>query len=288
MYSLLIDTFLNGIFLLDLLIMERAHKMLSWRPLMALRRFGGVDGDGAYWRESLNGSVNGRDLEMCAGARPSYSLTLMFVGLFSFVLVNNFLGLFPYVFTSHLVVTLTLGLSLMFFGWVNHTVHMFAQRAPMWRAGCRMTETTAHIIQGCDRTSDGRVRRHDAVVLCLADDLIKKNMRVELENVYSTSVGDRKPYIVAKDSEGVVWVLDVQIVSALAGLGVVHRNKFEYYKGNSSLVGNIGERFSAEVGSVRVEAITLSWKGEWWYKAMAPLIALGISQKTLNDLTYRR
>lgn len=41
-------------------------------------------------------------------------LTLMFVGLFYFVLVNNFLGLFPYVFTgtSHLVVTLTLGLPL--------------------------------------------------------------------------------------------------------------------------------------------------------------------------------
>ena len=52
----------------------------------------------------------------------------------------------------------------------------------------------------------------------LADVLIKKNMCIELEFLYSTSVGNRKPDIVAKDASGVVSVLDVQIVSALAGL----------------------------------------------------------------------
>ena len=52
-------------------------------------------------------------------------------------------------------------------------------------------------------------------------------------------------------------------------------------------MGNIAERFGVEAGYVRVEAITLSWKGVWWYKAVAHLVALGISQKTLNDLTYK-
>ena len=80
------------------------------------------------------------------------------------------------------------------------------------------------------------------MVRCLADVLIKKNMRVELEFLYSTSVGNRKPDIAAKDASGVVWVLDVQIVSALAGLGVAHRNKIEYYRGNSSLVREICRR----------------------------------------------
>ena len=77
----------------------------------------------------------------------------------------------------------------------------------------------------------------------------------------STSVGNQKPDTVAKDASGVVWVLDVQIVYALAGLGVAHRNKIEKYRGNSSLVSNIAERFGVEADSVRVEAITLSWKG---------------------------
>ena len=105
--------------------------------------------------------------------------------------------------------------------------------------------------------------------------------------MYSSLVGNRKPDIVAKDALGVVWVLDVQLVSALAGLGVAHRNKIEKYRGNCSLVANIAERFGVGAGSVRVEAITLSWKRVWWHKAVESLIALGISQKTLNDSTYR-
>nr|QWY25984.1 ATP synthase F0 subunit 6 [Gonocephalum kochi] len=62
--------------------------------------------------------------------------TMMFISLFSLILYNNFLGLFPYIFTStsHMVMTLTLALplwlSFMLFGWINNTVHMFAHLVP--------------------------------------------------------------------------------------------------------------------------------------------------------------
>nr|ASM82791.1 ATP synthase F0 subunit 6 [Neoperla ignacsiveci] len=62
--------------------------------------------------------------------------TFMFISLFSLILFNNFLGLFPYIFTStsHLTLTLTLALplwlSFMIYGWVNHTQHMFAHLVP--------------------------------------------------------------------------------------------------------------------------------------------------------------
>nr|YP_010309786.1 ATP synthase F0 subunit 6 [Megetra punctata]UMR54903.1 ATP synthase F0 subunit 6 [Megetra punctata] len=62
--------------------------------------------------------------------------TLIFISLFSFILFNNFLGLFPYIFTStsHMVLTLSLALplwlSFMLFGWINHTIHMFAHLIP--------------------------------------------------------------------------------------------------------------------------------------------------------------
>nr|YP_009630371.1 ATP synthase F0 subunit 6 [Antarctoperla michaelseni]QBP33874.1 ATP synthase F0 subunit 6 [Antarctoperla michaelseni] len=62
--------------------------------------------------------------------------TFMFISLFSVILFNNFLGLFPYVFTSssHLVMTLALALplwlSFMVYGWINHTQHMFAHLVP--------------------------------------------------------------------------------------------------------------------------------------------------------------
>ena len=50
---------------------------------------------------------------------------------------------------------------------------------------------------------------------------------------------------------------------------------------------NIAERFGVGSGSVRFEGSTLSWKGVWWHKAVESLIALGISQKIINELTYR-
>nr|YP_009971699.1 ATP synthase F0 subunit 6 [Palaestes abruptus]QNG56279.1 ATP synthase F0 subunit 6 [Palaestes abruptus]QNG56409.1 ATP synthase F0 subunit 6 [Palaestes abruptus] len=62
--------------------------------------------------------------------------TLIFVSLFSLILFNNFLGLFPYIFTStsHMILTLTLALplwiSFMMFGWINNTIHMFAHLIP--------------------------------------------------------------------------------------------------------------------------------------------------------------
>nr|UQS75807.1 ATP synthase F0 subunit 6 [Bombylius sp.] len=62
--------------------------------------------------------------------------TFIFVSLFSLILFNNFMGLFPYVFTStsHLSLTLALALPLwlcfMVYGWINHTQHMFAHLVP--------------------------------------------------------------------------------------------------------------------------------------------------------------
>nr|QGU85471.1 ATP synthase F0 subunit 6 [Bactrocera carambolae] len=62
--------------------------------------------------------------------------TFIFVSLFSLILFNNFMGLFPYIFTStsHLTLTLTLALPLwlcfMLYGWINHTQHMFAHLVP--------------------------------------------------------------------------------------------------------------------------------------------------------------
>nr|ARH54498.1 ATP synthase F0 subunit 6 [Micrambe villosus] len=62
--------------------------------------------------------------------------TLMFISLFSLILFNNFLGLFPYIFTStsHMILTLTLALplwlSFMIYGWLNNTTHMLAHLVP--------------------------------------------------------------------------------------------------------------------------------------------------------------
>nr|UOU84893.1 ATP synthase F0 subunit 6 [Themira lucida] len=84
--------------------------------------------------------------------------TLIFISLFSLILFNNFMGLFPYIFTStsHLTLTLALALplwiSFMIYGWINHTQHMFAHLVPQGTPAVLMPfmvciETISNIIR---------------------------------------------------------------------------------------------------------------------------------------------
>nr|AML26124.1 ATP synthase F0 subunit 6 [Scolytinae sp. BMNH 1274277] len=84
--------------------------------------------------------------------------TLLFTSLFTFIMMNNFMGLFPYVFTSssHMSFTLTLSLplwlSFMIFGWMNNTTHMFAHLVPQGAPSILLPflviiETTSNIIR---------------------------------------------------------------------------------------------------------------------------------------------
>nr|WHN78736.1 ATP synthase F0 subunit 6 [Panzeria anthophila] len=77
-----------------------------------------------------------KEFKTLLGPMSSNGSTLLFISLFSMILFNNFMGLFPYIFTStsHLVLTITLSLplwlSFMLFGWINNTQHMFAHLVP--------------------------------------------------------------------------------------------------------------------------------------------------------------
>nr|QRV62406.1 ATP synthase F0 subunit 6 [Deuteronectes picturatus] len=84
--------------------------------------------------------------------------TFMFISLFSFILFNNFMGLFPYIYTSssHMSMTLSLALplwlSFMMFGWINHTQHMLAHLVPQGTPSILMPfmvciETISNIIR---------------------------------------------------------------------------------------------------------------------------------------------
>nr|WES82248.1 ATP synthase F0 subunit 6 [Archotermopsis wroughtoni] len=84
--------------------------------------------------------------------------TLMFTSLFAMILMNNTMGLFPYIFTStsHLALTLTLALplwlSFMIFGWINNTKNMLIHLVPQGTPGPLMPfmvciETISNIIR---------------------------------------------------------------------------------------------------------------------------------------------
>nr|YP_010714106.1 ATP synthase F0 subunit 6 [Menida musiva]WDD39669.1 ATP synthase F0 subunit 6 [Menida musiva] len=66
----------------------------------------------------------------------SEGMTLLTISLFMYIMMNNFMGLMPYIFTSssHLVFSLSLALplwlSMMIFGWFQNANSMFAHLVP--------------------------------------------------------------------------------------------------------------------------------------------------------------
>nr|YP_009503153.1 ATP synthase F0 subunit 6 [Metopograpsus quadridentatus]AXA13755.1 ATP synthase F0 subunit 6 [Metopograpsus quadridentatus]AYU57094.1 ATP synthase F0 subunit 6 [Metopograpsus quadridentatus]UBD09531.1 ATP synthase F0 subunit 6 [Metopograpsus quadridentatus] len=97
--------------------------------------------------------------EFKALLQPSHiGSSILFITLFSLIVFNNFLGLLPYVFTSssHMMMTLSLSLplwfTLMLFGWIQHTNHMFAHLVPQGTPPALMPfmvliETVSNIIR---------------------------------------------------------------------------------------------------------------------------------------------
>nr|QOL00521.1 ATP synthase F0 subunit 6 [Rhinopodisma eminifrontus] len=92
------------------------------------------------------------------GTNSFNGTTFIFISIFIMMLFNNFMGLFPYIFTStsHLALTfaiaLPMWLSFMLFGWINHTNHMFTHLVPQGTPPALMSfmvliETISNVIR---------------------------------------------------------------------------------------------------------------------------------------------
>lgn len=68
--------------------------------------------------------------------KKNNNFNLIFISLFTFILINNFIGLFPFIFTRtrHLSInfslTLPLWLRIIIYGWINQTNHIFIHLVP--------------------------------------------------------------------------------------------------------------------------------------------------------------
>nr|YP_010586645.1 ATP synthase F0 subunit 6 [Wormaldia unispina]UZZ44459.1 ATP synthase F0 subunit 6 [Wormaldia unispina] len=77
-----------------------------------------------------------KEFKILLGSQSYKGSTLIFISLFTLILFNNLLGMFPYIFTSssHMTMNLTLSLplwlSFMLFGWIMNTQHMFTHLIP--------------------------------------------------------------------------------------------------------------------------------------------------------------
>nr|YP_010721499.1 ATP synthase F0 subunit 6 [Hilethera xinjiangensis]WDS74916.1 ATP synthase F0 subunit 6 [Hilethera xinjiangensis] len=92
------------------------------------------------------------------GPKSFHGSTFIFISIFIMMMFNNFMGLFPYIFTStsHMTLTFTVALpmwmSFMLFGWINNTNHMFMHLVPQGTPNALMSfmvliETISNIIR---------------------------------------------------------------------------------------------------------------------------------------------
>lgn len=92
-----------------------------------------------FWHNTLSTLHN--EFKNLLGNNAFNGRTFLFINLFTIILFNNFLGLFPYIFTSssHLTFTLTLSLplwlSFIIYGWINNTQHIFCHLVPQGTPG---------------------------------------------------------------------------------------------------------------------------------------------------------
>nr|UNO31875.1 ATP synthase F0 subunit 6 [Histia rhodope] len=109
-----------------------------------------------FWNFILNKLHS--EFKTLIGNINSNGSTFIFISLFSFILFNNFLGLFPYIFTStshlnlSLSISLPLWISFMLFGWINNSQHMFSHMIPQGTPNILMPfmvliETISNIIR---------------------------------------------------------------------------------------------------------------------------------------------
>nr|QSD57209.1 ATP synthase F0 subunit 6 [Tachypleus gigas] len=103
-------------------------------------------------------SILNKEFSILLSTSKKPGMTLLLISLFWFILMNNFMGLMPYIFTStsHIMMTLSLALpawmTIMIFGWLNNTNHMFSHLVPQG------TPSTLMIFMVCIETISNLIR----------------------------------------------------------------------------------------------------------------------------------
>nr|YP_010373084.1 ATP synthase F0 subunit 6 [Teredorus hainanensis]UPH84295.1 ATP synthase F0 subunit 6 [Teredorus hainanensis] len=85
----------------------------------------------------INNKTNTKLFQEINILNPNKGSEIIFIAVFTIIMIYNFMGLFPYIFTStsHMVSTLSLALPMWLginmFGWLKKTNHMFEHLVPM-------------------------------------------------------------------------------------------------------------------------------------------------------------
>ncbi|GBN73446.1 Retrovirus-related Pol polyprotein from type-2 retrotransposable element R2DM, partial [Araneus ventricosus] len=136
-------------------------------------------------------------------------------------------------------------------------------------AGCPRKETLNHISQACPRTHGKRISRHNAVANYIKRALENRGHEVYLVPLYNTSLGYRKPDLVAKKNSKIL-VIDTQIVGESVDLKRANDRKISYYRDNHELDRAIEIQHQAV--EINYIGATLNLRGVWSEKSATDLV----------------
>ena len=227
----------------------------------------------AYWRRKLYDSVDGADLKECFKT----SINTRWLDANS----NGIPGR-DYIQYNHIRINALPTRS-------RTSRGIRSQRAErLCRAGCDAVETATHVIQNCFRTHGGRIKRHDAVSKTLANGLRQKNWKVEEKNDFQTSEGLRKPDLVCM-KDGVVWVIDTQVVGHYKPLNELHKDKIKKYRKDEIRDAIVTQFYKQNINvlkeNINFSSCTISYRGIWSQSSEEDLLSLGLTKGLLSTLT---
>ncbi|CAB0043079.1 unnamed protein product [Trichogramma brassicae] len=153
------------------------------------------------------------------------------------------------------------------------------------RAGCRAQETNNHVLQICPRAHAARIKRHDAVANFISRSLTRQGFEVRSKPRISTSIGVRKPDLVATMGDLAV-VLDVQIAGDQVDLDYVRHEKIRKY----STLPEVSRYITQETGATNIRHLPVihSWRGVWGRRSSLDLLALGtVNRRDLTIISTR-
>lgn len=94
-----------------------------------------------------------------------------------------------------------------------------------------------------------------------------------------------KPDIILH-KEGIVWIIDAQIVSAATSLNASHERKSAKYN-TDEIRMFLAREYSTGVDQVRTTSATISWRGVWSVNSASSLLELRVPKSTLAGITTR-
>lgn len=148
------------------------------------------------------------------------------------------------------------------------------------RHGCGQVETLSHVSQLCTETHRMTVKRHDDVCLRVSILLRKLGYTVSREQLLKPVGRPRlKPDLIVSNPQG-VWVLDVEIPGISRDLDKAYKDKVSKYN-----VPEIQNLLPCPELPRFFGAITVSMTGMWSLESFRDLGGLGVSKRSLTDLT---